>query len=386
MGPVRWTFLARLSRRELRAVAAIAVAVIAVLAAGSVYLYPNLTAKTSRPSATPDGEGFVTRAGHFVTFDFLTPSLGWALDVPRDPPAQQGPFWVFRTVDGARHWRVQLEGQAGGIGGSVQFFDKNHGFVEIAYAVPGNANAFFRTTDGGDHWISVALPTSGVRTQVAFSDASHGWLLGLPAGPGPAKLYSTRDAGDSWQVLPDAPIDSNALTFRGSSEGWIGSFATGPAHVYSSTDGGHLWQRHYLPALPVTPADALPTEVRLLPGTGVVARGAGWTDEFTSFDGGASWTHVELRPRQVFPGLDSFEDASRWWAIDGGVLYKSLDAGQTWTPAADELANGTFWVYVVHVIDSKHAWAGVEIGQVLGLVLTSDGGRNWTRVSVPQAP
>jgi photosystem II stability/assembly factor-like uncharacterized protein len=42
-----------------------------------------------------------------------------------------------------------------------------------------------------------------------------------------------------------------------------------------------------------------------------------------------------------------------------------------------------FLVYIVHVIDSQHTWAEIETGQALGLVVTADGGRHWTRVPVP---
>ena len=181
------------------------------------------------------------------------------------------------------------------------------------------------------------------------------------------------------------------MAFRGASEGWSGSYSPVQPHVYRSVDGGRSWQKRDLP----TPQTGLPAEtlgdvfVRLLPGSGVVAYlifQIGSTYEFTSFDNGSTWTSVPTRPRQTFGGGESFEDALHWWAIDEGILYKSSNAGQTWTRTPGEVGSANSWQYYVKVIDSKHAWAQMFFGQVMGLTATSDGGAHWTRSTVPKPP
>jgi photosystem II stability/assembly factor-like uncharacterized protein len=209
----------------------------------------------------------------------------------------------------------------------------------------------------------------------AFSDWRHGWLLtSRDFTVTSHTLYATGDGGNSWQHLPDPPVGSTGLTFRGSSEGWIGNIGLGQHYVYTSKDGGSSWQRRDLPVPPRwgLPSDTLvAATVRLLPEAGVLrylsVPGAP-THGFTSFDEGSSWNYVPPRPIQILVAsetfAESFADALHWWAIDGGILYKSSDAGQTWTPFTELFANAESWHYEAHVIDSKHAWAGGFNGDV----------------------
>jgi photosystem II stability/assembly factor-like uncharacterized protein len=134
------------------------------------------------------------------------------------------------------------------------------------------------------------------------------------------------------------------------------------------------------------PAFGLPANVTssvfLLPGTGVIAF-LGSSFPLTSFDSGASWSHVALRPSgQSFGDLIGFQDAFHWCAIDGRSLYKSSDAGQTWSPVSNQLPAN---LYFCQFLDSTHAWGLVaDPGRGIGLVLTEDGGLHWKRAARPQ--
>jgi photosystem II stability/assembly factor-like uncharacterized protein len=385
----------RLSPRAKRAVGLIAIAVLAVGAAGTVYLFPSLTSKPK--TASPGNSALVTAPGDVISFDFVTPSMGWAVEVSTRSAAGPGMFGIFRTADGARHWERQLMGR--GIGrGFIRFFDTEHGLVSVGNPGVGNPLALYRTTDGGDHWEPIDLPTSGVeQQQIAFSDASHGWLLESPlTSPGPVKLYATSDSGDSWQQLPDPPVDSVGMTFRSATEGWMATTSAGQPHLYASSDGGRSWHRHDLPEPPgglSSPVAGgllvLTSNLRLLPGAGVVATiipNSITKLQFTSFDGGTLWKFVPPRARGVgLMGVESYEDAFHWWVIEQGILYKSSDAGQTWTLASNHLANVNYWQYTMsQILDASHASALVAIGAGTGLALTNDGGLHWTQAIVPQ--
>jgi photosystem II stability/assembly factor-like uncharacterized protein len=332
----------------------------------------------------------VTRSGDIITYDVLTASLGWALVVSTAGADSQ--YWVFRTTDAAKHWQLQLKGQFArtlGITLSIQFFDQTHGFVAVGYPI-----ALYRTVDGGLHWVPVAL-SDAEAAFVNFSDSRHGWLLvSTPGSPDhPPHLFATADAGDSWQQLPNPPPDSIRMAFRSPSEGWLWTTSSGPSHLYSSVDAGQSWQSHDPPELPgrLSGENTAVINMSLLPGKGVVTylavvQGSGFTlpvYEFTSFDLGGSWRFVPMRPNQLF-NSEGFEDSVHWWAIDRETLYKSSDAGQTWSKVSTHMENGQFWSYFVHPLDSKHAWAQLQIGEGTGLAITSDGGLTWTRVEVPQ--
>ena len=404
-----------LSPRARRGLGLIALALTATVVAGLVYLHPNQSPKPSNSSPAPSPLP-VSRPGDDVFYDFITPSMGWAL------VASPKQFSVFRTVDGAKHWLEQLtdsQGVPAGITANsvVKFFDKSNGVIVL----PNVSDVVYRTIDGGAHWQLVVLP--GATGAVAsFSDPTHGWVL-VPASftDHTINLYGTTDGGSTWQRLPDPPADvcmpepvsctqltfvsaliqqvpapdglgrafarRVAITFRGTSEGWIGGRANPRPHVYSSSDGGRSWNRHDLPTPAYGLASGAFASVHLLPGTGVVASldgGNGPDYPLTSFDGGGSWSFVSSPPTYgpAVVGFISFQDDLNWWVTDGSILFKSSDAGLTWSLSTQVLAG----LLSCQFLDSKHAWGlfqGIDQSAGQGLASTADGGLHWTQASVP---
>jgi photosystem II stability/assembly factor-like uncharacterized protein len=367
----------RLSRRW-RSALLIALAMTVTIAATFAYLRTTFVSipKQASPSVN---RSLVTT--DLVAYDFVSPSVGWALDFVAGPSSTSGQFMVFRTVDAAKHWLKQLTGQGQFCGLSplaVQFLDQMHGFIAIRCPT----EQLYRTSDGGAHWDSVALPSPQVEV-IAFSDPSYGWLLAQPTIAGQVRnLYATRDAGNTWQRLPDPPLDAYALSFRRPSEALMAGYGPGPPHVYTSRDAGQSWQRHDLPPPPAGSWDSgsyFPPSVQVLPGTGAVAsvdsQSRSATFLFTSFDGGATWRYV-----QPPPGPVAYQDSSHWWATNGKILFKSSDAGRTWTQVTNTLPDAQ---YVLYVLDSKHAWASLSVLGGYGLAFSDDSGLHWTRATVP---
>jgi photosystem II stability/assembly factor-like uncharacterized protein len=294
-------------------------------------------------------------------------------------------------VDGAKHWETQLKGESTAGPSTIQFFDTKRGFVAV-----GNPLEIHRTVDGGQTWKPIPVPD--VQSSFAtFSDPRHGWLLAgaYPNQTKPTRLYATSDAGDTWQRLPDPPAESLRMTFRSPQEGWLRT-AGQNNFIYISRDAGQSWARLDIPDPPGRAKDqtVIVADLRLMPGMGAVASVA-FSDgrafqlpfhEFTSFDMGRTWTYVpQLQsqdPRSM--SWDTFEDATHWWASLGANLYKSSDAGQTWKLVSAKLENGDNWRYTIQVLDSKHAWAQLWMGQMTGLAMTTDGGLHWTRANVPE--
>ena len=373
-------------RRQLRAVSLIAVALIVVVAAGFAYLRPPPTHKQATPPASIDP---LLYSSNSVNFAFITPSIGWASLAVAGSSLDAAQFRIFRTVDGAKHWQLQFEGQTavsrrsnGFSPITVQFFDKTYGFM----AVGGPIGQLYRTIDGGAHWDSVGLPPSPQIEFVTFSDPSYGWLLATSASTGSQalNLYATGDAGTSWQRLPDPPADASGLSFRRPSDAWMGGFGPGPPHVYSSSDAGQSWQRHDVPGFwdPALGYDAFPD---LVPVAGVVVTafcecanspGPG-PSYYTSFDGDTTWRVVPS------PGFLAYQDSTHWWATTSDALFKSSDAGRSWKQVA---TMPTSWqVFGPVILDPMHAWASINVMGGFGLALTSDGGLHWTLAKVPKA-
>jgi len=105
---------------------------------------------------------------------------------------------------------------------------------------------------------------------------------------------------------------------------------------------------------------------------------------FKSTDAGTTWTAAntgltDLRVRTI---ADSSADASTsvlYAATEGGGgVYKSTDMGATWAPVNNGL--NCRIVRTVHVRSATLLYAGTACGAVSGLYRSTDGGANWTQV------
>jgi photosystem II stability/assembly factor-like uncharacterized protein len=378
------------SRR--RAIALIVLSVIVIAVAAVAYLQSSGTPLSVSQFGSGAGRPSVQRLGDVVSYAFVTPLKGWSIETTVSPSSWVGPFWILRTLDGARTWQKQLSGNTAIVWitiSSLKFLDPNDGFV-----VAGNPLRLYRTTDGGAHWTTLELPSQDTGL-VTFGDVKNGWLEAEsrtnPPSYAGARIFRTRDGGESWARLPNPPNGLCCLAVRQPQELWAG--ARGPAqtgfpaqpHVYVSSDGGETWGSRELPPPPEEPPGSWDSAYpEMLPIAGVVATVVYGSADLaaTSFDGGASWRNATIptAPPYGIPSSDAYQDAFHWWAIAGSTLYKSSDAGQTWSPIAHNLPSG---LYLLEVLDSRNAWARFSYPTGTGLSFTSDGGLHWAPRDVP---
>jgi len=364
------------------------VAAVAIIAVAGVWaLRPQ--ALTPTPTGPVASAAFRAMSGPYsATYDFITPSLGWALVL--DYTTLSTRFFVFKTKDGATHWQKQYVGQAEGNITHLHFFDARNGFLYAGLA--------YRSTDGGDHWQRVGVP--GRYVSVTFASPTRGWAEVFDAEAS-QRLYSTLDGGQTWTQVGAAPPSSELLQavaegpqtsrFRESGEGWLGAIHQPAPTVFVTEDGGATWQTIELYA--IFGADYYDTEVSLIPGTAVVAflsadngRPLGAS---ISSDGGASWTGLAFPPvGSVSSGELTFVDGDHWWLFDSGSVYTTDDSGRSWLYLHDIAFLSSSWRSVsARAIDQRHAWwaltstANSEVG---ALAMTSDGGAHWEMVNAPQ--
>ena len=126
-------------RRKRRAIVIGAVAVVLVATAVFTYLRSSPGGVTRQPPATPSSNPLLVSLSP-INYDFVTPSLGWAAENTFTAASGAGQFRVFRTVDGAKQWQLQLTGPStwpGLMPITVQFFDTTHGFLTLSLAFTG---------------------------------------------------------------------------------------------------------------------------------------------------------------------------------------------------------------------------------------------------------
>src|ERR1700704_1270230 len=150
-------------RRKRRAIVIGAVAVVLVATAVFTYLRSRPGGVTRQPPATPSSNPLLVSLSP-INYDFVTPSLGWAAENTFTAASGAGQFRVFRTVDGAKQWQLQLTGPStwpGLMPITVQFFDTTHGFLTLSLAFTGEQ--VYRTNDGGATGQAVRLPAPQTR-------------------------------------------------------------------------------------------------------------------------------------------------------------------------------------------------------------------------------
>lgn len=105
-----------------------------------------------------------------------------------------------------------------------------------------------------------------------------------------------------------------------------------------------------------------------------------------SDDEGATWTTVTVGSTAwegagAADALFAFDRDHIWFATDHGRVYESTDAGVTWTSEASALtASGARALNAVKFADYLNGYAA---GNTDTLIVTNDGGDNWTALTPP---
>ena len=246
-------------------------------------------------------------------------------------------------------------------------------------------------------WGGVATSADG-KTIVAAAT----WLDYCSAAPAP--VYVSTNAGGSWAqtTAPSNHWSGVACSAGGTKLVAVASFFGDPAAgnyindglIYTSPDAGATWMPTRVPRNNWTSVASSADGTRL-----VAVAGSLWDPAssnyvggviYRSSDAGATWTQTTA-PNTNWTAVASSADGTKLVAVsapgwDGdlqslvgkGGIYSSLDAGATWNRTS--AAPSTNWSCVASSADGVHLVAGVDSG----LIYTSaDSGASWSWTSAP---
>ncbi len=238
------------------------------------------------------------------------------------------------------------------------------------------------------------------------------WYLAVHS----AGVWKTTNAGTTWTPIFDgegaysigylALDPSNPLTM------WVGTGENNSQRsvgygngVYKSTDGGRSWTNMGLKTsnhIGKVVVDPRKSDVVYVAATGSLWSSGGDRGVYKTTDGGKTWSQV-LKPDNEWTGAQSLEidpknpdvlyaslhqrTRRQWGFINGGPgssVYKTTDAGATWTKIVKGLPNEELGKIGLAVSPVNHQiiYAVVEAAnQSNGIYRSGDAGQNWEKMS-----
>ena len=156
---------------------------------------------------------------------------------------------ILVTSDGGAHWRVQRD-LKDLLPTDVTFTDARHGWI-----VGGEPGFILATSDGGRHWHTQLSGTHDGLNSVSFVNASDGWVVGNGG-----LLYRTTNGGKTW-TLSRLPVGwgPSAVSFADKQHGWV---VTDGMALLATTDGGTSWTLAKSTRLAPLPVESRPRTFR----------------------------------------------------------------------------------------------------------------------------
>jgi photosystem II stability/assembly factor-like uncharacterized protein len=233
--------------------------------------------------------------------------------------------------------------------------------ASVAFAT-GPAGTLARTSDGGQTWNDLGVPTTGDVIDVSFPSPTTGFALDSSG-----TLLKSTNGGGSWVLLNTGTQTQPASVLALDTNRVL---LIGPRGVRRSTDGGNSFGgvRGAIAHASIQRAD--------------VARGAvfayGSHALFVSTNGGSSWSAVKRPPRKSSLRTVDFITGKRGFVLDGqGRVWATSNRGKRWTQL---VATGTLSAYDLAFTAANRGYLainsfGIQHGGFL--LKTSDGGQTW---------
>lgn len=227
-------------------------------------------------------------------------------------------------------------------------------------------------------WVAQTSPSSQTLDQVVFKDANNGYALGV-MGPSPVVFtwMKTTNGGTTWTNETSSTITYGpfSMFFTDANTGYAG----GVDAIYKTTDGGSSWTQV---TIPHSGASFAVFSMYFFNSNVGYACGFDYVNNVMymlhTSNAGASWSAVAGGTGASIGSSNFFcSDPNTCYVVGfngaGSGLYKTTDAGSTWT-FVGSTSGDLRSIYFVNSTTAVAAAGGY------GIVRSTDGGVNWTQV------
>jgi photosystem II stability/assembly factor-like uncharacterized protein len=302
------------------------------------------------------------------SIQFINPKEGWIAGRERTKSMIGGKGVLFHTADGGRSWEIQAELETSI--GQIQFIN-----VQEGWAASGRGFVI-HTTDGGKEWEYQVERKPDLR-DVCFTDAQLGWAVGMDYKMEGVILHS-EDGGRSWQKqpckLPTGYQRLMAIHFLDSRAGWAGGSVDGneiTGVLLQTNDGGENWS---VKKSGYRPHDLYFSDAQN--GWMVAETGDPFSMKFVRTEDGGRRFEVRWSVARGGKATGRIQclGAQRYWMMAKGLLYYTLNDGNTWEQR--EVPE----ISAFYFLDNKLGW----FGNVFGLYQTTNGGSSYIQQTLPE--
>jgi photosystem II stability/assembly factor-like uncharacterized protein len=310
--------------------------------------------------------------------------------------AGPGPGRIFKTTDAGASWSELTNGLGNAFYRSIAISTSPATIIAVTDA------GFYKSTNAGSSWTGPTQPAAGTVVAIDPSNASNIVLVanfnllrstnggstftpsasGLTAAStqsiavdprnesivyasGPSGIFKSIDHGESWNSLLSGL--NQAITVDPFNSATL--YATTSGSVKRSVNGGLAWE-DFSTGLPTTSSGIVADP--LTPGTFYIVAGAPYKKVGTG-----AWTIKNSGlPAGTFPAFVAVDPNNASVLYTGGSfgVYKSTNAGDTWTSASTGLSASGAGGISIDRFDSNHLLAWVNSSAYE----STNGGASWT--------
>lgn len=263
---------------------------------------------------------------------------------------------LYSTNDGGNQWStIEIDNYIL----AIDFLDEDHGIIGTWDGTFGYKGGMLTTTDGGENWIETTLDenyTSIGKVQwlspsLSFAAPIHGWSSILAS-----HFYKSTDGGNNWSVVGiPTPFENATLRqvhFIDEMNGVICVGNTVTINIYHTANGGETWNKAG------SFVSSYDTELQIIDSVGYIGGPQGLlykSVSLSSTNDVGSKQDIKLFPNPILAGetiqwysLESFSKVFITNSIGETIVYQDLKQNKILMP---QTSSG---IYFIHLSNDKN--------------------------------